>query len=177
MPRVIDRALETEYGKKVDVITRQEYNETIERYGDMVTRVLLLRCRDLMDAEDCFQNVFMKLLSVKKSFTDQEHIKAWLLRAAMNEAASCNRRAWRKKVTLIGDSIVPGTEEAQSDTVFLLDALRSLPDELRDVLYLHHYEGYSVTETAAILKIPVGTVKTRLSRARIALRKLLEEEP
>lgn len=177
MPRVIDRALEAEYGKKVDVITKQEYNETIDQFGDMVTRVLLLRCRDPMDAEDCFQNVFMKLLSVKKPFSDQEHVKAWLLRAAMNEATSCNRRAWHKKVTLIGDSIVPGTEEAQSDTVFLLDALRSLPEELQDVLYLHHYEGYSVTETASLLKIPIGTVKTRLSRARIALKKLLEEEP
>ena len=64
-----------------------------------------------------------------------------------------------------------------ADTVFLLDALRSLPEDLQDVLYLHHYEGYSVTETASLLKIPVGTVKTRLSRARIALKKLLEEEP
>ncbi len=175
--RVIGRALEAEYGKKVDVITQQEFNEAIDRFGDMVTRVLLMRCRDPMDAEDCFQNVFLKLLSVKKPFADREHLKAWLLRAAMNEATSCNRKAWRKKVTLIGDSIVPGTEEAQRDTVFLLDALRSLPTGLRDVLYLHSYEGYSVTETAAILKIPEGTVKTRLSRARSALKKLLEEEP
>ena len=161
----------------MNVITKQEFSEAIETFGDMVTRVLLLRCRDPMDAEDCFQNVFMKLLSVKKPFADREHLKAWLLRAAMNEAASCSRRAWRKKVTLIGDSIVPGTEEAQRDTVFLMDALRSLPDDLRDVLYLHNYEGYSVTETAAILKLPEGTVKTRLSRARSALKKLLEEEP
>ena len=161
----------------MDVITKQEFSEAIETFGDMVTRVLLLRCRDPMDAEDCFQNVFMKLLSVKKPFADREHLKAWLLRAAMNEAASCSRRAWRKKVTLIGDSIVPGTEEAQRDTVFLMDALRSLPDDLRDVLYLHSYEGYSVTETAKLLRIPEGTVKTRLSRARSALKKLLEEEP
>ena len=161
----------------MDVITKQEFNEAIDRFGDMVTRVLLLRCRDPMDAEDCFQNVFMKLLSVRKPFADREHLKAWLLRAAMNEAASCNRRAWRKRVMLIGDSVVPGTEEAQRDTVFLLDCLRSLPDDLRDVLYLHNYEGYSVAETAAILKLPEGTVKTRLSRARSALKKLMEEEP
>ena len=161
----------------MDVITRQEFNEAIDRFGDTVTRVLLMRCRDPMDAEDCFQNVFMKLLSVRKPFADREHLKAWLLRAAMNEAASCNRKTWRKRVTLIGDSLVLGTEEAQRDTVFLLDCLRSLPDDLRDVLYLHNYEGYSVTETAAILKLPEGTVKTRLSRARSALKKLLEEEP
>ena len=161
----------------MDIVTRQEFNEAVDRFGDMVTRVLLLRCRDPMDAEDCFQNVFMKLLSVRKPFADQEHLKAWLLRAAMNEAASCHRRAWNQKVTLIGDSLVPGTEDALQDTVFLLDALRSLPDSLRDAVYLHYYEGYSVSETAAILKIPVGTVKTRLSRARSALKIILEEEP
>ena len=159
----------------MDVITRPEFSEAIDRFGDMVTRVLLLRCRDPMDAEDCFQNVFLKLLSVKKPFADREHLKAWLLRAAMNEAASCSRRAWRKRVTLIGDAPVPGTEEAQEDAVFLLDALRSLPDDLRDVLYLHCCEGYSVAETAAILKLPEGTVKTRLYRARSALKKILEE--
>ena len=59
----------------------------------------------------------------------------------------------------------------------VLDTLRTLPGHQRDVLYLHCVEGYSVEETANILRVRPGTVKSRLSRARAALRKQLQEEP
>lgn len=59
----------------------------------------------------------------------------------------------------------------------VLEALRTLPGHQRDVLYLHCVEGYSVEETATLLGLRPGTVKSRLSRARAALRKQLQEEP
>lgn len=130
-----------------------------------------------MDAEDCFQNVFLKLLLDKTEFRDDEHCKAWLLRTAMNEAADRNRRVWRRRVVLLGDTPLPEAVTMPQETVGLLDALRSLPRRWQEVLFLHCCEGYSVAETAALLDIPPGTVKSRLSRGREALRELLKEEP
>ena len=162
--------------KEGAVITQQEFNQAIERWGDMVTRILLIRCREPRDAEDCFQNVFLKLLTCKKPFRDSEHMKAWLIRTAINEAADLNRRCWRRRVTLCGELPVEWAASLSQDTVDLVEAIRSLSPPLRDVLYLHCYEGCSVAEAASILHIPEGTVKSRLSRARKALREALKEE-
>jgi len=159
------------------IVTEQEFDRAVDTYGDTVKRILLLYCRNQADAEDCFQNVFMKLLLCRINFADGEHIKAWLIRVAMNEATDCNRKSWYRRVTLHSDAILPETEAPSEDALAALDALRSLPTKMRSVIYLHHCEGYSVEETAAILKIPAGTVKSRLNRARSALKDVLEVEP
>ena len=69
--------------KTVMTIQEQEFYHAIETYGDTVTRLLLLRCRNMSDAEDCFQNVFLKLLTSRTEFREPEHMKAWLLRCAI----------------------------------------------------------------------------------------------
>jgi RNA polymerase sigma-70 factor (ECF subfamily) len=148
----------------------------VEAYSDTVTRILLLRCRQTADAEDCYQEVFLKLLTTDTVFQDGEHLKAWLIRVALNQANSLDRQFWRRRVTLTGDSpfpkdaVVPG-----SDAQDTLEALRTLPAHQREALYLHCVEGYSVEETAQILRVRPGTVKSRLSRARRALKSKLEE--
>lgn len=150
----------------------------IERYGDLVTRLLLLRCRQVEDAQDCFQAVFLKLYTHGGDDWEPERVKAWLIRTAIHEAASLNRQVWQgggwccwgTPPTLKGlpRRAAPGRE--------LLDTLRTLPEHQREVLYLHYYEGYSVQELSEILNVRPGTVKSRLSRARDALKTKLEEE-
>ena len=162
--------------KEGAVITELEFEQAIERYGDTVTRILLVRCGDVRDAEDCFQNVFLKLLTAGKRFHDEEHMKAWLIRTAINEAADLKRRAWRRRVTLLEELPDGWAASLPRDTVELTEAIRSLSPPLRDVLVLHCCEGCSVAETARILRLPEGTVKSRLSRARGALRDILKEE-
>lgn len=162
--------------KTVMTIQEQEFYHAIETYGDTVTRILLLRCRNMADAEDCFQNVFLKLLTSRTEFREPEHMKAWLLRCAIREAADMNRRFWRKKVQLMGDTPFPEAEAPKNDALAVLEALRALPDHQREVLYLRCFEGYSERETARILNISPGTVKSRLNRARAALRTTLLEE-
>ena len=155
----------------------ETFSAAVERYGDMVTRLLLLRCRQPEDARDCFQSVFLKLLTCRTEFSDGDHIKAWLIRAAVHEAASVNRQFWRRNVVLLGDTPYPdGAAPDGSAGRELLDELRALPEGQRDVLYLHYYEGYSVDELARILNVRPGTVKSRLSRGRQALKARLETE-
>ena len=74
----------------------------IERYGDLVTRLLLLRCRQVEDAQDCFQAVFLKLYTHGGDDWEPERVKAWLIRTAIHEAASLNRQVWRRRVVLPG---------------------------------------------------------------------------
>ena len=149
----------------------------VERYGDMVTRLLLLRCRQPADAQDCFQAVFLKLYTHGGDDWEPERVRAWLIRTAIHEAASLNRQVWRRRVVLLGDTPYPeGTAPAGSAGRELLDTLRTLPEHQREVLYLHYYEGYSVQELSEILNVRPGTVKSRLSRARGALKTRLEEE-
>lgn len=142
-----------------------------------MTRVLLLRCRQPEDAQDCFQSVFLKLFTCKKTFHDDEHIKAWLIRTAIHEAASTNRQFWKRNVLLQGDTPFP--EETVSDNSGareLMEEIRTLPEGQRDALYLHCYEGYSIEETAKILNVRPGTVKSRLNRARLTLKSHLKSE-
>lgn len=74
----------------------------VERYGDLVTRLLLLRCRQVEDAQDCFQAVFLKLYTHGGDDWEPERVKAWLIRTAIHEAASLNRQVWRRRVVLLG---------------------------------------------------------------------------
>ena len=153
------------------------FTANVERYGDLVTRLLLLRCRQVEDAQDCFQAVFLKLYTHGGDDWEPERVKAWLIRTAIHEAASLNRQVWRRRVVLLGDAPYPeGTAPEGSAGRELLDTLRTLPEHQREVLYLHYYEGYSVQELSEILNVRPGTVKSRLSRARDALKTKLEEE-
>lgn len=157
---------------------RKTYEEAVALHSDTVTRLPLLRCRQPADAEDCYQEVFLKLLTAKGPFRDQEHIKAWLIQVTLHEAVNLHRQFWHRKVGLLGESPFPPEAVApESSTWEVLETLRTLPGHQRDVLYLHCVEGYSVEETATILGLRPGTVKSRLSRARAALRKQLQEEP
>lgn len=157
---------------------RKTYEEAVALHSDTVTRLLLLRCRQPADAEDCYQEVFLKLLTAKGPFRDQEHIKAWLIRVTLHEAVNLHRQFWHRKVGLLGESPFPPEAVAPERSAWeVLETLRTLPGHQRDVLYLHCVEGYSVEETATILGLRPGTVKSRLSRARAALRKQLQEEP
>ena len=157
---------------------RKTYEEAVALHSDTVTRLLLLRCRQPADAEDCYQEVFLKLLTAKGPFRDQEHIKAWLIRVTLHEAVNLHRQFWHRKVGLLGESPFPPEAVAPESSAWeVLETLHTLPGHQRDVLYLHCVEGYSVEETATILGLRPGTVKSRLSRARAALRKQLQEEP
>ena len=165
-------------GKGAVHVDRKTYEEAVALHSDTVTRLLLLRCRQPADAEDCYQEVFLKLLTAKGPFRDQEHIKAWLIRVTLHEAVNLHRQFWHRKVGLLGESPFPPEAVApESSTWEVLETLRTLPGHQRDVLYLHCVEGYSLEETATILGLRPGTVKSRLSRARAALRKQLQEEP
>ncbi|MCI9243789.1 MAG: RNA polymerase sigma factor [Lawsonibacter sp.] len=129
------------------------------------TALAILGCQQ--EAEDAVQDAFLRYL--EKAPVDLENPSAWLARVLVNGCKSRLRLAWRRVGPLPDTLPAPGPEEREE-----LEELFSLPPEDRAVIHLHYYEGYSTGEIAQMLGQRPGTVRSRLSRAREKLRKLLE---
>ncbi len=143
------------------------YEEVVYKYARTVTGVCVMRLKSLVDAEDCFQNTFLKLYTKAPDFKDENHLKAWLIRVAVNE---CNNFVKRNRRTLYIENIKAEEVIFSEDEFDVSWALMKLPQPYRQVLYLHYCEQYKVAEIAEILGYPCGTVKTWLRRGREKLR-------
>ncbi|NLY55853.1 MAG: sigma-70 family RNA polymerase sigma factor [Firmicutes bacterium] len=153
-----------------------------QRYGQRVYATVLLLVRSHQDAEDIVQEAFLKALNNLRQFRQEASFGTWLQRIAYNLAYDFLRR--RREIpgsdllTIVApiDSGIPNT----LDRLELLGALETLPPEMRAVLVLRHGEDLSIQEIAATLKIPAGTVKSRLyngyRRLRAELKRLREEQ-
>lgn len=156
-------------------VSDDEYNRIVNQYADIVYRVALSYSKSSHDAEDVVQSTFMKLLIKEVSFQDEDHIRKWLIRVAVNACKDLHMSFWRRNV----DSI----EEMQSEPEFtteerssLYDTVMELPVKYRIVIHLFYYEGYSAKEIAGLLHIREATVRTRLVRARKQLKQMLKED-
>ena len=139
------------------------------RYRDDVYRLAVNYTRSAQEAEDVCQTVFLKLLEQPEITPGKE--KAWLMQVTANECRDLLRSAWWKRTVPLEQAFqIPKNQE--DETIYLL---RKLPPKYRVVLYLHYYEQYTTAEIAQLLKIPAGTVSTRLKRARERLRSMLKE--
>lgn len=159
-----------------------EYTRIVQAYMDTVYRIAINYAKSVHDAEDVVQNTFVKLLTRKVDFRDEEHIRRWLIRVAVNECNNLCSSYWRRNVDSM-DAIGAGMEftaqepesGAASEYSSLYDAVRMLPPKCRIVVHLFYYEGYSSKEIADILHIREATVRTRLVRARKLLKEQLKE--
>ena len=103
----------------------------------------------------------------------EEHLRAWLLRVAINKAKDKTRSFWRRQVELqdiMQD--IPVFEQEEEQTLF--EEVMNLPEKYRIVIHLFYYEDYSVREIAEVLRISENNVKVRLSRGRSLLKEKLE---
>ena len=155
------------------MLDNEQYTRLVRRYIDMVFRVALNYLRNSNDAEDITQTVFEKLLRENKSFENEEHIRSWLIRVAVNECKKQLRSPWRR-VEPLEDYLtaVAFDNPAHSD---LYRAVMELPKKYRMAIYLHYYEGYSTQEIASLLRIPKNTVCSHLKRGRELLKLQLQE--
>lgn len=156
------------------MVNREEYERIVALYADVVFRVALSYAKTKEDAEDVLQNVFLKLLTKRVKFEDDEHIRKWLIRVAVNECNSLWSSFWRKNVEYI-DRMEEGITFQNADYSDLYDAIKVLPAKLRIVLHLFYYEGYRTREIADLLHIREATVRSRLTRARKLLKSQLGE--
>ncbi|WP_324824347.1 RNA polymerase sigma factor [Sinanaerobacter sp. ZZT-01] len=150
----------------------------IEQYADLVYRIAISHVTNKQDAEDIFQDVFVSLIKNISRIEDEMHLKHWLIRATINRTKNYHSCFWKRHVNF---NLVVNTEETtylqeeNSQIDEIREQISTLPIKLKSVVYLHYYEGYSVDEIAVILKVPSGTVKSRLYNARKILKNKLRE--
>lgn len=154
---------------------KQPINELMERYCDNLFAAAFNVCRNAADADDVVQETFLQYYLTKKEFENEQHIRAWLIRVAVNKAKNASLSFWRQnKVPLeeYMDSLAFETPEDEA----LFETVMELPQKYRIVIHLYYYEDYSIREIAKMLNLTESNVKVRLSRGRRLLKEVLKED-
>lgn len=146
--------------------------QVVETYGNMVYRLALAQTHSGHDADDVFQEVFLRYLRSAPDFREEEHRKAWLLRVAVNCANRFHASPWRRRTEPLSEALSVPAPEGED----LWEELRRLPEKDRTVLHLYYYEDMTTEEIAQMLDRNPATVRSQLLRARAKLKKLLVEE-
>lgn len=151
----------------------EEYSHIVNLYYDEVKRFTYTVCKNLQDAEDITQNVFIKLLKYTGDFDGDHHIKRWLFKVAVNECRALWKTPWKSKVDFFVPerSIVRVEKDEEQDSVF--EAVMSLRQKHRQTVFLYYYEGYTVKEIAEITGTKETAVLKRLQRARQKIKAML----
>ena len=130
----------------------------IRQYSDMIYRIAIHHTGSTADAEDIMQDVCVELLTKCPCREDPERLKA--------------HRFLRRRTH---DSLEDHADLAQPEQNSVMEEIRQLPGNMRDVVYLYYYEDYTIAEVSEILGKNPNTVSSTLQRARRKLRELLEE--
>lgn len=149
--------------------SEQEVNRAIEKYSDTVYRICLLHLKNHADAEDIFQNVFLKYVTYSKDFESEEHEKAWIIRVTVNACKDLKKSFFRSRVVSI-EEIKNFQASQQENYCEVLEAVLSLPEKYKNPVYLYYYEQYSAVEIGKILGKNVNTIYTLLSRGKNILK-------
>lgn len=149
--------------------------QVMAQYANSVYAAAYSLLKNQQDAEDVVQETFLKYYTRKKEFASDVHLRAWLLRLAINCAKDLLRAAGRRNCIPLEDD-PQGLTFSHPESRELFEAVLALPERYRTVIHLHYYEGYSVKEISGILRISGQAVKTRLFRGRKLLRTAFKGE-
>lgn len=170
---------------------RAEFARFVEENSPLIYRLALRILGNEQDAEDVLQEAFIKAFQNIQGFDGRAKLSTWLYRIATNEALMLLRKRKPEGISveqpggndendlqdplqIVDWTQVPETELLSGETMtYVQQAINQLPDTLRLTFILRELEGLSTQETAQVLDIQPGAVKTRLSRARLQLREIL----
>ena len=162
------------------------FAQLVDRYRDRVFRLLGRYCRDRIECEDLAQDVFLKVFRKLDTFRGNSAFYTWLYRIAVNTATDHLAKAGSRRLRLCEDRLLDAGDrdhDPESPAAPLLarelarvtrTLLEQLPEKYRTVLILREYEGLSYTAMSEVLRCRLGTVESRLFRARQRFKALLE---
>ncbi len=187
--------VEAEFIEKLKQGDAKAFDTLVLRYSSDIYGLLYRITEDAEEASDLTQETFLRALKAIKKFRGDSELKTWLFRIAINQ--SRNRFRWwkrrKKEKTISLDAPVGESNTPMSETVstnyaspeettlqnerekFLVEALKELPDIFREAVILCDIEGLSYEEIAKVLDLNMGTVKSRIARGRVELRKKLKD--
>lgn len=157
--------------------------ETLMRqYGNDVLRTAYMYVKDIHTAEDIFQDVFIKVNQKLSTFEGNSSIKTWIIRITINTCKDYLKSAWNRRVVpmmeyqedaIISESDYDDVENKDTKDLIKKTVLE-LPAKYRDVVLCVYFQDMTIIEAAKTLNIAEGTAKSRLSRARLRLKEVLE---
>jgi RNA polymerase sigma-70 factor, ECF subfamily len=155
------------------------FNQLIEQQIPRLRRYARALTRNPERADDLVQDTMVRALAKQHFWQPGTNIRAWLFTLMHHQNVNTARRAIREGVSVdmeeLSSPLIATTDPTASRKLFELErAIGQVPLEQRRVVLLVGLEGMSYAETAAILDIPVGTVRSRLSRGRDSLRRLMD---
>ena len=153
-------------------MTREELAARIEEIRIKLFRTAMIYLGNEHDAIEAVDEAVYRGLCAVKKLRQPEYFDTWMTRILINECYKMMRRQKREELT----ETIPEISQEDFDRLPLKDAIGMLPEELRDIVVLRFFGGFSVAETALILKIPQGTAATRQRKALGLLRLALDEE-
>ncbi len=152
---------------------KNEFSEKVLEAEQTLYRVSKSILINDEDCEDAVQEAVLKAYSKRNSLREVKYFKTWLTRILINE---CYQLLRTKKQELSYEDYFHEEQAETKQYSELYDAILKLDIKHRMPIILHYMEGYSMNEIAKILRVPSGTVKSRLSKGRKQLKKLLEDE-
>ncbi|RMD01660.1 sigma-70 family RNA polymerase sigma factor [Clostridium autoethanogenum] len=158
----------------------EKIEELMNSYGNDVLRMAYLYLKDKYLAEDVFQEVFIKVYKNFSKLKKSSSEKNWIMTITINTCRDVLRISWFKKVILSKDvydnSFVDICENVDDKVINkiqheeLLKQVMNMPRKYKEIIILYYYEELSTRDISKVLKIPEGTVRSRLFRARTVLK-------
>ncbi len=153
---------------------RLPVQDLMDMYKNNVYAAAFSICKNASDAEDVVQDTFLQYYMTHINFDNEQHIRAWLLRVAINKAKNIQSSFWHRNGMPLDDFIETLSFETP-ETKELFEEVMKLPEKYRVVVHLFYYEDYSIKEIAKILRTTESNIKVRLSRGRVKLKDALKE--
>lgn len=159
------------------------YEEVILRNSVMVYRLAYALVKTRADADDIYQEVFLRYMQKEPIFESAEHERAWFLRVTMNCSKNFWKSPWLQRRVVMDLEDMDETAAKNTELMYgewdessaLIEIVKQLPKKYCVVIHLFYYEELSVEEIAKITKAKASTVRTRLTRARRQLKNLLNK--
>lgn len=160
--------------------------ELVIKHSDRLQRFIMKHIGNATEAEDLAQQAFVEAAASYKAFRGESQLSSWLYGIALNLVRNHLSRAPERRHEFVSDAALdvqtspdlsPEDQVAQNQTISLLhESISELPDNMREILLLVGFEEISYEEAATLLTVPIGTIRSRLSRARTALREKLRQK-
>ncbi|CAM4289717.1 RNA polymerase subunit sigma-24 [Bacillus manliponensis] len=167
----------------IENYTHDEFDHVIKEHWQDVWNYSFIITKDTHLSDDITQDVFIKAFKNWNSFRNQSSVKTWLLKITRNTALNYLKSSYFKRVSLVSffrdDKETPSAEQQffrKEDMGEIWNAILKLPKKHREVLILDAKYELSYEEIAETLGVSIGTVKSRLHRARARVSKMLGED-
>lgn len=144
----------------------------LDTYSQTLIRLCYTYVKNVCDAEDIAQDVFVALLKRGKPFDSTEHERAWLIRTAVNKSKNHLKSGWIKRTVSLDNNAASESDRSEEKNE-VMEAVLSLPEKYRTVIHLFYYNGYTINEISEIVGKKPATVGTLLARGRGLLKEMM----